>query len=151
MKRGNLKTAKAALDVKAPGLPGLSRFSTIFTDDIATRAINKQLAADETDAIVRLYVAVLHSPMPRTCSNCVSDAFFELYNIWKHNPQHFADLYNCEYRLRGGVLLQTFGDKSKIATNKTLTNELAEYHIRTNPACAKLFERMPPDWQDRIK
>ena len=143
MKKEKTKAKQAAPDVKAPGLPELSRFSTLFTEDIATRAINKQLQPDETEAIVRLYNAVMHSPMPKTCSNCVSDAFFELYNIWKHDQQHFEDLYNCKYRLRGGVLLQTFGDKSKMATNKTLTNELAEYHLRTNPACRKLFERIP--------
>ena len=151
MGRKKNKTMQAVSDVKAPEPPVLSRFAPLFTDDIARRAINKQLEPDETEAIIRLYSAVFHSPMPKTCSNCVSDAFFELYNIWKRDPQHFDDLYNCEYRLRGGVLLQAFGDKSKMATNKTLTNELAEYHLRTNPACSKLFERMPPDWTDRIK
>jgi hypothetical protein len=151
MKKQKTKTAQVAPDVKALEPPELSRFGTLFTDDIAKRAINKQLEPDETDAVVRLYNSVMHSPMPKTCSNCVSDAFFELYNIWKRDPQHFDDLYNCEYRLRGGVLLQAFGDKSKMATNKTLTNELSEYHLRTNPDCSKLFERMPPDWTDRIK
>jgi hypothetical protein len=151
MKKQKTKTAQVVPDVKAPEPPELSRFGTLFTDDIAKRAINKQLDTDETEAVVRLYNSVMHSPMPKTCSNCVSDAFFELYNIWKRDPQHFDDLYNCEYRLRGGVLLQAFGDKSKMATNKTLTNELSEYHLRTNPACSKLFERMPPDWTDRIK
>lgn len=151
MRRKKAKTMQAVSDVKAPEPPVLSRFAPLFTDDIAKRAINKQLEPDETEAIIRLYSAVFHSPMPKTCSNCVSDAFFELYNIWKKDEQHFEDLYNCEYRLRGGVLLQAFGDKTKLATNKTLTNELAEYHLRANPVNAKLFERMPPDWQDRIK
>ena len=151
MKKQKTKTAQVVPDVKAPEPPELSRFGTLFTDDIAKRAINKQLEPDETEAVVRLYNSVMHSPMPKTCSNCVSDAFFELYNIWKRDPQHFDDLYNCEYRLRGGVLLQAFGDKTKTATNKALTNELAEYHLRANPVNAKLFERMPPDWQDRIK
>ncbi len=151
MGRKKNKTMHAVSDVKAPEPPELSRFGTLFTDDIAKRAINKNLEPDETDAIIRLYNSIMHSPMPRTCSNCVSDAFFELYNIWKRDPKRFDDLYNCEYRLRGGVLLQAFGDKSKMATNKTLTNELAEYHLRANPVNAKLFERMPPDWRDRVK
>jgi len=150
MAKNKNKTVKAVQDVKAPELPELSRFGTLFTDDIARRAIAKQLDQDEVDAVIRLYNAVMHSPMPKTCSNCVSDAFFELYNIWKRDPLHFEALYNCEYRLRAGVLLQEFGDKTKTATNKSLTNELAEYHLRTNPQCARLFERMPPDWSDRL-
>ncbi len=137
------KTTKAVSEVKAPELPEVSRFAPLFVDDIARRAIQKQLDPDETDAIVRLYNAVMHSPMPKTCSNCVSDAYFELYNLWKRDQQHFEDLYNCQYRLRGGVLLQAFGDKSKNCTNKNLTNELAEYHLRFNPGCRKLFERIP--------
>jgi len=137
------KTKQAVPDVKAPEPPELSRFASLFTNDIAHRAIHKQLDQDEVDAIVRLYNAVMHSPMPKTCSNCVSDAFFELYNLWKRDEQHFEDLYNCQYRLRGGVLLQEFGNKSKNCTNKNLTNELAEYHLLINPGCRKLFERIP--------
>lgn len=145
------KAVKAAPEVKSPEPPQLSRFGTIFTDDIARRAIAKQLDQEETDAIVRLYSAVIHSSMPKTCSNCVSDAFFELYNIWKRDPEHFERLYNCEYRLKAGALLILFCDKSNMATNKNLTNELAEYHLKNNPLCKKLFERMPPDWEERIK
>lgn len=150
MKKQSIKTAQVVPDVKAPEPPELSRFAVIFTDDIARRAIHKQLEPDETEAVIRLYTAVMHSPMPKTCSNCVSDAFFELYNIWKHDPQHFEDLYNCEYRLRGGVLLQVFSDKKSFTTNKNLTNKLAEYHLRINPDKSNLFERLPDDWQQRI-
>ena len=108
------KAVEAAPEVKSPEPPQLSRFGTIFTDDIARRAIAKQLDQEETDAIVRLYSAVIHSSMPKTCSNCVSDAFFELYNIWKRDQEHFEQLYNCEYRLKAGALLILFGDKIKI-------------------------------------
>jgi hypothetical protein len=53
----------------------------------------------------------------------------------------------CHYHLidRPGHTgrLSAFGNYSKNCTNKNLTDELAEWHLRVNPACAKLFDRMP--------
>ncbi len=50
----------------------------------------------------------------------------------------------CRYRLKPGALLQAFGDASKTCTNHNLTDELAEYHLRTNPGVAHLFSIIPP-------
>jgi len=126
-------------------------FSDFFTDEIARKAINKELEQDEKDAIERLYAKVFHNSMTKTCSNCLSDAFFELYNIWKRDQKHFLDLYNCEYRLRGGVLLEIFSKSALFATNKNLTNQLAEMHLKAFPGKSSLFSQLPPDWQERIK
>jgi hypothetical protein len=50
----------------------------------------------------------------------------------------------CDYLLKPGALLQAFGDTSKVCTNDNITNALAEWHLRNNPACARLFSKIPP-------
>ena len=47
------------------------------------------------------------------------------------------------YQLKAGVLLQAFGDASKVMTNDNITDELAEFHLKTNPSCARFFSVMP--------
>ena len=47
------------------------------------------------------------------------------------------------YQLKAGVLLQAFGDASKVMTNANITDELAEFHLKTNPSCARYFSIMP--------
>lgn len=49
-----------------------------------------------------------------------------------------------KYKLRSGALLRDInGDSSKMLSNANMTDELAEYHLRTNPKCIKFFEVMP--------
>ena len=47
------------------------------------------------------------------------------------------------YQLKAGVLLQAFGDASKVMTNANITDELAKWHLEHNPACARFFAVMP--------
>lgn len=49
----------------------------------------------------------------------------------------------CRYQLKPGALLQAFGDSSKICTNKNITDELAEWHLKNNPGCINLFAKVP--------
>ena len=125
-------------------------FNDFFTPEMARKALAKALGQEEKDAIERLYLKVLHVSMSKTCSNCLSDAFFELYAIWKKDSSHFIDLYNCEYRLKGGVLLEIFSKASYFATNKNLTNKLAEIHLKQNRKKAVYFSVLPPDWESRL-
>lgn len=58
-----------------------------------------------------------------------------------------------EYELKDGVLIRdmrTF-DYSKNMTNANLTEELALFHLCTNPACRGKFKRLPEDIDKRIK
>ena len=48
-----------------------------------------------------------------------------------------------KYVLKAGVLLQAFSDASKTCTNANITDELAEYHLKINPACARFFAVLP--------
>jgi len=125
-------------------------FVDFFTPEIARKALAKVLDQDEKDAIERLYLKVFHVSMSKTCSNCISDAFFELYAVWKKDQSHFLDLYNCEYRLKGGVLLEIFSKASHFATNKNLTNKLAEIHLKHNKSKYVYFSVLPHDWQSRL-
>jgi hypothetical protein len=71
------------------------------------------------------------------CSNCVFDAYFELINLKEI-------IMETNYRLRAGVILRDVnGDSSKMMSNANLTDELAQYHLTSNPKCAKFFEKIP--------
>jgi hypothetical protein len=73
------------------------------------------------------------------CSSCVFDAYFELLNL-KDLPME------TNYRLRAGVILRDVnGDSSKMMSNANITDDLAKYHLESNPKCAKFFEKMPTE------
>lgn len=40
------------------------------------------------------------------------------------------------------------GDNAKMATHHNLTDELALYHLRTNPKSIRLFSKYPENWQE---
>jgi len=48
-----------------------------------------------------------------------------------------------KYALKAGVLLQAFSNAQKTCTNDTLTDELAEWHLKNNPQCRKYFSVIP--------
>lgn len=73
------------------------------------------------------------------CINCYTDAFFELLTIDKTTAM---EKEKCVFHLRAGALLKDInGDRSKMVTNANLTNELAIYHLQTNPNCRRFFDR----------
>lgn len=47
------------------------------------------------------------------------------------------------YELKKGVLLQALGHPSKTCTNDTLTDELAEWHLKNSPGTIVFFSRYP--------
>ena len=60
---------------------------------------------------------------------------------------------HCNYVLKAGALLQAFSDASKTCTNANLTDELAQFHLKRDPSCARYFAVMPglPDIPDQIR
>lgn len=141
----------ASTAVRAEDVPELQPFLQLFNDAMGQKAMRGELDQEDRDAISRVYTRLFRSPVPRTCSNCMSDAFFEIYNVLKSRSQEFLQLYNCRYRLVGGAVLDIFGDSRWTATNKNLTDELAERHLRDNPQKARFFEALPDDWMQRLK
>lgn len=84
-----------------------------------------------------------------SCKSCYMDAFIELVTL----PIEIAmQRNNTEYELRAGVLLKDTKnfDYSKNMTNANITEELALYHLRTNPSCRGLFSKLPADIDERI-
>ena len=54
-----------------------------------------------------------------------------------------------QFELRYGALLIDVvdHDNSKMASAHNLTDELALYHLRTNPQCIYKFSRYPANWK----
>ena len=69
------------------------------------------------------------------CGTCYIEAIFKIKKYMEKKP--------CSYRLKPGAVLTAFGDETKTCTNENLTDELAQYHLSTNPGCAKWFSVMP--------
>ncbi len=84
------------------------------------------------------------------CQNCYMDAYIELSNL---NIQKVMEKQKCDFKLRAGALLRDVAgrDPKKNCTNANLTNELALYHLKTNPGCRKYFEKVPGDLSERLK
>jgi hypothetical protein len=81
------------------------------------------------------------------CDSCYMDAINEICSISKSK---IMELSKNEYALRAGALLHDKdGDAKKMASNHNITNELAEYHLRTNPGCEVYFTKLPDDWKVR--
>lgn len=86
----------------------------------------------------------------RGCSNCYSDALFELLTL---NIEKAMQKEECKFKLRGGKLLldAVNGDVSKAMTQANISDELALYHLKTNPYCEEYFEELPADWKEMVE
>jgi hypothetical protein len=119
------------------------KVNTLTGDELyeySTRADIKKLITD-------IYFRLL-AKKPKGCNNCWADAMIEIINISK---KIIMDKLSCDYAVRAGYLARDrFGDAAKNMTQHNITNELAEYHLATNPGIDKYFTRLPDDWQDRV-
>ena len=89
----------------------------IISDNICEKFLNKKIAG---------------------CINCYTDAYFELLTLDKKMA---IEKQKCVFRLRAGALIKDVnGDRSKMMSNHNITNELALYHLRTNPHCRRFFD-----------
>ena len=86
----------------------------------------------------------------RGCNNCYSDALFELLTL---NIERAMQKEECKFKLRGGKLLldAVNGDVSKAMTQANISDELALYHLKTNPYCEEYFEELPADWKEQVE
>lgn len=58
-----------------------------------------------------------------------------------------------EYLLPAGALLYDVVnmDSARAMSNANIREELALYHLATNPGCEKQFSRLPEDWKERVE
>lgn len=77
------------------------------------------------------------------CKNCYCDALVELCNINKTTAMNKTELFVVR---RGKVLKDTVNNDARLnLVRGNETEELALYHLYTNPGSRKFFEKLPDD------
>lgn len=93
----------------------------------------------------RLYTSIYHQKLNKSCGDCWLDAYVL---IMKGNPEKIRAMADKKFDLRAGaVLIDPYGDPEKTITHHNVTDELALYHLRTHPDCAKYFSTLPDNWE----
>lgn len=129
-------------------LKAIQALRPLFNDG---RSLNTRLQQDgelqrEISELARHYLG----REVRGCTNCYSDALFELLTL---NIERAMQKEECKFKLRGGKLLldAVNGDVSKAMTQANISDELALYHLKTNPYCEEYFEELPADWKEQVE
>ena len=107
---------------------------------------NNQALRNEVKTLSK---AFLHKEVSG-CNNCYFDAYMELIKL---NIEKIMTKQECQFELKRGKLLRDAVnlDVSKNMTQANITDELALYHLKTNPSCAKFFSTLPEDWEKQVK
>jgi len=121
-----------------------------FDSAFAEKVMTDTITDSEKEEIKGIYLKVKRVELQITCKNCFSDAYFLLFNLFKSNRKHFTALYNSEYRLKNGAVLQQFGSIDNFMTALNTTNELSEFYLRRDQAAIEKFSVFPADWLQRI-
>lgn len=111
--------------------------------------LTNQLSIDkELREEVRLLYSLIFGKQLSGCLNCMADAAFEIVR-----SKDMVEKSPFEYLLAAGDLLYDSAtmDSSKAMSNANISEELALYHLATNPACKERFIRLPQDWQERVE
>lgn len=100
----------------------------------------------ETEA---LYVSAFREQLNKSCSDCWLDAYVLLM---KTDTKILNGKRDVQFELKAGALLQDMvaGDNAKMCTRHNLTDELALYHLATNPGCRRYFARVPDNLDELL-
>lgn len=103
--------------------------------------------ADFRREVETLYVSTFHRRLNKGCTDCWLDAFVLLR---KTPTEKLMAIKKRQFELRYGALLIDVvdHDDKKMASAHNLTDELALYHLRTNPKCISKFTKYPDNWQE---
>lgn len=84
------------------------------------------------------------------CSNCYLDAYIQLVNL---STKQVMEQQKCQFRICRGVLMRDVVnlDASLNMTILNTTNDLALYHLKTNPSSVKYFTQLPDDWEKQVE
>ena len=129
----------------------MNNFNLFFTEEISNTIVNQTVSEEIKEVVKSIYRKVFRKEMNASCSNCFTDAYFELYNLWKSDIAKFTALFTCEYQLKFGEVLSEFGSSDNIATRVNMTNDLAIMYLSINKWNARLFEDLPEDWEQQVK
>lgn len=96
-----------------------------------------------------LYTAIFHEQLNKSCSNCWFDAFILLMRT---DLNKLNAMKEKSFDLFAGVVLYDVvnHDNAKTVTHHNITDELALYHLSTNPACVDKFSRKPDNWAQLV-
>ena len=128
----------------------MEELKNFFTEEIAESFINGTATEEVKVLLISIYKKVFRKDVSNGCNQCTTDAFFELYNLYKSNEELFVKRFTCLYALKAGAVLMIFGDTDTICTKDNVTDELAELHLSANPECISQFERYPDNYQEII-
>lgn len=94
-----------------------------------------------------LYEGVYHAPLNKGCTECWHDAYVLLM---RSDISKLTEMQERQFELKAGALLidVVAYDNAKMATRVNLTDELALYHLSTNPSCIGKFSKYPANWQE---
>ena len=102
---------------------------------------------NETEALYRHF---FHADLNKKCPDCWMDAFIALI---KTNIDKLMEQSKAQFKLKAGALLRDIinpNDDTKLCSRANLTDELAFYHLMSNPACIRKFEVYPADWEAQV-
>lgn len=101
-------------------------------------------------ATTSLHKAVYGAPLAVSCSDCIADAALNLIKKHKTNTHKMES----RYKLKSGAIIlrdvRNVNDSTRMATRFNLTDDLAKYHLYTNPSCVKYFATLPKDWEKEV-
>lgn len=122
------------------------RYSSLKYSEVKVRIQEEEAFRQEIESI---YVAVTHRKLNKGCNDCWLDAFILLT---KTNIEKLKSMGTRQFELKTGALLVDVecGDNSKLASHHNLTDELALYHLATNPKCISKFAKYPENYEQLV-
>jgi hypothetical protein len=100
----------------------------------------KERTYDRKQKIRTVYKELIGEDINGRCSTCYIEALLKIMKLFEFKK--ITEMATPNYELKRGVLLESFGHPEKTCTNDTITDELAEWHLRQCPEKAQLFARM---------
>lgn len=109
--------------------------------------VSKKISNDTYKLLKSLTLEVLKKQLNNTCSTCCYEAYYEIINF---DLNKLKSMKECNYILKKGVLLSEFGNSQFTCNSNTLTNELAEYHLKRDPFLHVKFDKIPSDFKAKL-
>lgn len=101
-------------------------------------------------ATASLHRAVFGVALAVSCSDCYADAALNLIKKYPKNKT----LMESKYKLKSGAIVlrdvRNLNSNENMATRHNLTDELAKYHLYTNPSCVSKFATLPDKWEEEV-
>ena len=132
-------------------MEALEQFRAAYSG-LSSAEVRRLIKEDKTfkSTLSALYHSTYRKHLNTDCGNCWLDAFVLLMRSSKQKLQAMKER---QFELKAGALLVDVvkGDNALMATHHNLTDELALYHLRTNPKCIKLFAKYPAEWEQLVE